>query len=129
VSARIRVINADPEWTYWTLEMAPPVVFTATEPINRAITYDGSIGDGGIAPGGDAISEIRVFIDIAALPVQTFQPAAVIEDGKSYVFDFETGTLSEGVARAGCAPPAAGLVLAALVALAAAALVLSLSGA
>ena len=112
MSARIRGINAAPEWTYWTLEMAPPVVFTETVPINRAITYDGSIVDGGIAPGGDAISEIRVFIDIAALPVQTFHPTGVIEDGKSYVFDFETGTLSEGVALAGCALPAFAVVLA-----------------
>lgn len=116
MSARIRVINAPPEWTYWTLEMAPPAVFTETAPINRAITYDGSIVDGGIAPGGDAISEIRVFIDINALPVQTFHPTGVIEDGKSYVFDFETGTLSEGVALAGCLP-AFGVVLAALAAI------------
>lgn len=102
MSAKIRVTNSLPEWTYWTLEMAPPAVFALTAPINRGITYDGSIVDGGIAPGGDAISEIRVFIDIAALPVQTFHPVGVIEDGKSYVFDFETGTLSEGVALAGC---------------------------
>jgi len=125
MSARIRVINADPEWTYWTLEMAPPVVFTETVRINRAITYDGSILGGGIAPGGDAISEIRVFIDINALPVQTFHPTAVIEDGKSYVFDFETGTLSEGVAPAGCALPAFGTVLAALAAIVVAAFALS----
>jgi len=126
MSARIRVINAPPEWTYWTLEMAPPVVFTETVQINKAITYDGSIVDGGIAPGGDAIFEIRVFIDINALPVQTFHPTGLIEDGKSYVFDFETGTLEEGVAPAGCLPAFGVVLLAALAALAAA---LALSGA
>ncbi|GAJ17266.1 unnamed protein product [marine sediment metagenome] len=111
MSAKIRGVNALPEWTYWTLEMAPPAVFTETVPINKAITYDGSILGGGIAPGGDAISEIRVFVDISALPVASFPMPGILEDGKNYVFDFETGTLGEGVVPAGCALPIAAFLL------------------
>ena len=96
MSAKIRGINAPPEWTYWTIEMAPPAVFVQTEPIEKTIVYDGSILGGGIPPGGDTIREIRAFIDVSGYPVATFTPAGVIEDGKNYVFDFSTGIMSEG---------------------------------
>ena len=97
MSAKIAGINAPPEWTYWTLDMAPPSVFTETHPISKTIVYDGSILGGGISPGGDTIREIRVFIDVNSYPVATFTPAGVIEDGKSYLFDFSTGILSGGI--------------------------------
>ncbi len=99
MSAKIRGINAPSDWTYWTIEMAPPSIFIETQPIGKAITYDGSIIGDGIAPGGDTIREIRAFIDVNALPVATFAPVGVIEDGKNYLFDFSTGILSEGKVR------------------------------
>lgn len=96
MSAKIKGINAPPEWTFWTIEMAQPVIFAWTEPINKAIIYDGDIRGGGIPPGGDTIREIRAFIDINALPVATYTPVGIVEDGKSYLFDFQTSILREG---------------------------------
>jgi len=94
MSAIIQGVNAPVDWTYWTVEMASPVVFTQTVPIGTAIEYSGSITGEGISAGGDAIHEIRAFIDINALPVATFQPTSLIQDGGIYTFDFETGLMS-----------------------------------
>ncbi len=104
MSAKIKGINAPPEWTYWTIEMAPPAVFVQTKPIGKAITYNGSILGEGIPPGGDVIREIRVFIDVNSFPVATFTSVGVIQDGENYLFDFETGMLSEGVVKASLLP-------------------------
>lgn len=104
MSAKISGINAPPEWTYWTIEMVQPIIFVQTKPIGKTIAYNGDIRGGGISPGGDVIREIRVFIDINSFPVATFAPVGVIEDGKSYLFDFNTGILSEGKIKSALLP-------------------------
>ena len=90
MSAKIKGKNYPPEWSHWTIELAPPVSFVITEAINQPIIIE-------LTPGGARIQEIRVFSDISGPPAFTFTSNVSLEDGKQYTYDFEQRQMIETI--------------------------------